>query len=62
MKVRYDSNEGLGKNVTWRHGITQALGLPLHDAVAKSRVMNSGWNFMLIVAVCNVFLRSEGRN
>ena len=29
--------------------MTQALGLPLHDVIAKSRVINSGWNFMLII-------------
>ena len=29
--------------------MSQALDLPLHEAITKSRVINSGWNFMLII-------------
>ena len=47
----HDSNGGLGEDVAWRHGMTQALNLPLHDdGIAKSRMINSGFNFML--AIC----------
>ena len=42
-------NDGLDENVTWRHDMTQALDLPLHEAITESRVTNSGWNFMLII-------------
>ena len=42
-------HDGWAENLSWRHGMTQALGLPLHEAIAKSRVINSGWNFMLII-------------
>ena len=42
------------KNVSWIQDITQALDLPLHEAIAKSRVINSGWNFMLIICACTV--------
>ena len=34
----YDSNDGLDEDVAWRHGMTQALDLPLHEDIAKSRV------------------------
>ena len=44
-------NDGWDKNVTWRHDMTQALGLPLHDVITKNRVINSVWNFMLIICV-----------
>ena len=43
------ANDGLDEDVAWRHGMTQALNLPLHDVIAKSRVINSGWSFMLII-------------
>ena len=33
----------------WGHGMTQALGLPLHEFIAKNRVINSSWNFTLII-------------
>ena len=45
----HDSNDGLDEDVAWRYGITQVLDLPLHDIIGKSRVINSGWNFMLII-------------
>ena len=35
-------------------GMTQALYLPLHEAITKSRVINSGWNFMLIICACKI--------
>ena len=41
--------DGLDENVTWRHDMTQALDLPLHEAITERRVINSGWNFMLII-------------
>ena len=43
----HDSNDGLDEDVDWIHDMTQALDLPLHDVIAKSRVINSGSNFML---------------
>ena len=43
----HDSNDGLDEDVAWRHDMTQALDLPLHDVIAKSRVINGGSNFML---------------
>ena len=49
----HDSNGGLGEDVAWRHGISQTLRLPLPDVIAKSRMINSGFNFMLdICAWC----------
>ena len=45
----HDSNDVLDEHVAWRHGMTQALDLPLHDVIGKSRVMNSGCNFMLTI-------------
>ena len=42
-------NDGWDENVAWRNGMTQALDLPLHEAITKSRVTNSDWNFMLII-------------
>ena len=38
----------------WRHGMTQALGLPLHEVITKSSVINNGWDFMLIICTCTV--------
>ena len=45
----HDSNDGLDDNLSWGHDMPKALCLPLHDAIAKSRVINIGWNFMLIL-------------
>ena len=49
IEAWHDSNDGLDENVTWRHYMTQALDLPLHEVITKSRVMDSGWSFMLII-------------
>ena len=45
----HDLNDGLHENATWRNAMIQALGLPPHEAIIKSRVANSGWSFMLTV-------------
>ena len=37
-----------------RHGMAQALDLPLHEVIAKSRVINNSCTFMLIVCACTV--------
>ena len=50
----HDSKDDWDQNLTWRHGMIQALGLPLHEVITKSRVINSGWNFMLIICACTV--------
>ena len=42
IQAWYDLNDGFDENVIWRHDMTRALDLPLHEAIAKSRVINSG--------------------
>ena len=49
IQAWHDSNDGVDEDVARRHDMTQALGLPLHDVISKSRVINSGWNFMLTI-------------
>ena len=49
----HDLNGGLHENVNRRHGVNQDLDLPLHEVITKIIVINSGWNFMLIIcALC----------
>ena len=45
----HDSSDGLDEDVPWRHDMTKSLDLPLHNAIGKSRVMDSGCNFMLTI-------------
>ena len=45
----HDSNDGLDEDVAWRHDMTQALDLPLHDVIANNRVINIGCNLMLSI-------------
>ena len=49
IKALYDSNDGLDEDGAWRHDTTQALDLPLHDVIAKIRVIDSGLNFMFFI-------------
>ena len=36
----------LSENVARGHGMAQALDLPLHELITKSRAINIGCNFM----------------
>ena len=49
IQVWHVSNDDVDEDVAGRHDMTQALGLPLHEVITKSRVINSGLNFMLII-------------
>ena len=54
IQAGHGLNDGLDANLTWRYGMTEAFDLPLHEVISKSREINGGWNFMLIICACTV--------